>query len=147
MSLDTAARNLIELLQRVEEADNAAPSRATDAEKLSAQERKVLRTVGRERNCVMGRIASAICLSLSRATGLIDCLVEKKLVRRERSLEDRRVVQVELTEDGRRAQEAELEARLGAARRLLKSLNAEEQAELQNLLQKISHGGPAGLQA
>ena len=142
MSQDAAARTLVELLQKVEESELDPKTSPVLEEKLSPQELKVLRTVGRERCCIMSGIAGAIRLSLSSATGLIDRLVEKKLVRRERSLEDRRVVQVELTDEGRQAQEAALHGRLELARRLMKSLSAEEQGTLAALLGRISAAEP-----
>ena len=64
---------------------------------------------------------NAICLSLSSVTGLIDRLVEKRLVRRDRSNEDRRQVQVELTAEGRQLHEAALESHLEFADKLLKA--------------------------
>jgi DNA-binding MarR family transcriptional regulator len=86
----------------------------------------------------MSGIAAAIRLSLSSATGLIDRLCEKKLVKRDRSSEDRRVVQVELTDEGRTLHEAALEGRLAFAKDMLKNLSAEEQESLVNLLGKVS---------
>ncbi len=86
----------------------------------------------------MSAIAGAIRLSLSSVTGLIDRLCEKKLVRRDRSGEDRRIVQVELTPEGRELNKAAFEGRVGFARELLKTLDADEQAALVSLLDKIS---------
>ena len=43
-----------------------------------------------------------IHLSLSSVTGIVDKLEEKALLRRDRSHEDRRIVQAGLTEEGRR---------------------------------------------
>lgn len=86
----------------------------------------------------MSGLADAICLSLSSATGLIDRLVGKKLVKRDRSSEDRRVVQVELTDQGRALNEEAMEGPVEFARGLLKGLNAEEQDSLLALFRKIS---------
>ena len=48
----------------------------------------------------MSEVASALEVSMSRATGLVDRLVEKDLVRRWQDVEDRRSVLCELTEHG-----------------------------------------------
>src|SRR5262245_56572220 len=75
-------------------------------ENLTLQEARVLKTVGHMDCPIMSAIAGAIRLSMSTLTGLIDRLCEKKLVKRDRSNEDRRIVQVELTEEGRELHKA-----------------------------------------
>ena len=97
-----------------------------------------MRAVGRQDCCPMSGLADAICLSLSSATGLIDRLVSKKLVKRDRSSEDRRVVQVELTEHGKTLNEEAMQGPVEFSRGLLKGLNADEQDALIGLFRKIS---------
>lgn len=133
------ARRLIERLQAVQaEAERADARNEALADSVSAQEIRVLETVGRERCCIMSRIAGAIRLSLSGATLLVDRLCDKKLVRRDRSTQDRRIVEVELTEEGRALREAALEGRVGVVREMLKTLSAEEQKTLLQLLDKLT---------
>jgi DNA-binding MarR family transcriptional regulator len=139
MSLDENARRLVEHLQTVlDEAENSDKRNPVLGEKLSQQEIRVLRTVGRAHCCIMSGIAEAIRLSLSSATGLIDRLVDKKLVRRDRSTEDRRIVEVQLTDEGKQLHEAAAQGRMEFARGLLKTLSAEEQSALVALLAKVS---------
>lgn len=139
MNNESKARQLIEHLQTVmDEAECADKNNPACCDDLSVQEIRVLRAISQEKCCIMSAVAGAIRLSLSSVTGLIDRLVEKKLVRRDRSHEDRRVVQVELTEEGRELQQASSEGRLGFARDLLKTLSAEEQEALLALFGKIA---------
>ena len=139
MNLEERARRLTDHLQTVmEEAESSDKRNSAVREKLSWQELRALRAVGRQDCCVMSGLADAICLSLSSATGLIDRLVHKKLVKRDRSSEDRRVVQVELTEQGRELHEEAMAAPVEFARGLLKGLNSEEQEALLGLFRKIS---------
>ena len=139
MNLDERARRLTDHLQTVmEEAENADKKSSAARENLSWQELRVLRAVGRQNCCPMSGLADAICLSLSSATGLIDRLVGKKLVKRDRSSEDRRVVQVVLTEEGRELNEEAMAGPVEFSRGLLKGLNAEEQEDLLGLFRKIS---------
>ena len=139
MALEDKARRLVGDLQRVMEEAQAADKKNPSGDgKLSAQEVRVLRAVGRKDCCIMSGIADAICLSLSSVTGLIDRLVEKKLVRRDRSNEDRRIVQVELTDEGREARDAAMEGPVAFARGLLKGLNAEEQDAMLALFRKVA---------
>jgi MarR family 2-MHQ and catechol resistance regulon transcriptional repressor len=139
MSLEDRARKLVDHLQTVmEEAESVDKKTATAKESLSWQEIRILRAVSRENCCPMGSLADKICLSLSSVTGLIDRLVSKKLVKRDRSSEDRRVVQVELTDQGKALNEQAMEGPVEFARGLLKGLNAEEQEALLSLFRKIA---------
>lgn len=139
MNPDEKARRLVDHLQTVMEgAEGAVKTNSAVCEALSSQEIRVLSAVGRNDRCIMSAIANAIRLSLSGATSLIDRLVEKKLVRRDRSAEDRRVVQVELTHEGKELHAAATETQVQFARGLLKALNAEEQDEFLALFRKIS---------
>ena len=139
MNLEEKARRLVDHLQTVMEEAEAVDKKSSAArEKLSWQEVRVLRAVGRQDCCPMSGLADAICLSLSSATGLIDRLVSKKLVKRDRSSEDRRVVQVELTEHGKALNEEAMAGPVEFSRGLLKGLNGEEQDALIGLFRKIS---------
>ncbi len=139
MNLEERARRLTDHLQTVmEEAESVDKKNSTIREKLSWQEIRVLRAVGRQDCCPMSGLADAICLSVSSATGLIDRLVGKKLVKRDRSSEDRRVVQVELTEEGKALNEEAMAGPVAFSRGLLKGLNADEQESLLSLFRKIS---------
>ena len=98
----------------------------------------MIETLGRYGPMIMSELADNARLSLSTATGLIDALVSKGLVKRERSEEDRRIVRVELTETGRVSYEQALEVRLGMVRGMLGALNREEQELLVGLFRKIA---------
>ncbi len=139
MANEERARRLADNLRTVlEAADTADREHPALTESLSAQEIRALRCVG-ERDCpIMSAIASAIRLSLSSCTGLIDRLCAKKLVRRDRSTDDRRVVQVGLTDEGRKLHRAAVEARVGVARDMLAALTPAEQDQLVSLLGKAS---------
>ena len=139
MSSDDKARRLVDQLQTVMEgAEGAVAKNTAVREALSSQEMRVLRTVGRDEHCIMSAIAARICLSLSSVTGLIDRLVEKKLVCRDRSSEDRRVVNVDLTDEGRELHTSVMDSQVHFARGILKTLSAQEQDELLSLFGKIS---------
>ena len=139
MSPEDKARRLVDQLQTVMDgAEGAVASNASVRESLSSQEMKVLSTVGRNEHCIMSMLARRICLSLSGVTGLIDRLVEKKLVSRDRSADDRRVVKVELTDEGRELHSAVVESQVRFASGLLKTLSPAEQDELLSLFGKIS---------
>src|ERR1700723_3362058 len=101
MNSDDKARRLVDQLQTVMDgAEGAVAKNTAVREALSSQEIRVLRTVGRHEGCIMSMIAERIRLSLSSVTGLIDRLVEKNLVCRDRSTQDRGGVQGEFTREG-----------------------------------------------
>ena len=60
----------------------------------------LLAMLDRHGEMTMTRIAELLDVSLSNATGLVDRIEERGLVERIRVADDRRVVQVRLTEDG-----------------------------------------------
>jgi DNA-binding MarR family transcriptional regulator len=63
----------------------------------------LMSVLDRHGDMAMSRLAEVLDVSLSNVTGLIDRMEERGLVARRRVPDDRRVVLVELTDDGRRA--------------------------------------------
>lgn len=145
MNTEDKARRLVDFLSTVmEEAEGVDKTNPACCEVVSPQEMKVLRTIGREQCCVMSGLAGAIRCSLSSLTGLVDRLVAKRLVKRDRSTEDRRVVQVELTEEGQELHKAAQEARVAMAKDMLKALSPEEQDKLVALFGRMTESRRAG---
>lgn len=105
---------------------------------LSCQEISALLAIGRRERCAMRDLAQALQLSLPSVTGLVDRLEAKKLARRDRSPEDRRVVYAELTAEGEAAHRLALDGHVRLARRLLSSLSPEEQDALVTLFGKAA---------
>ena len=105
---------------------------------LNKQEIRVIDTIGKNQSCTMSEIADTINLALSTLTGIIDHLITKKYVLRERSSKDRRIVNVVLTEQGQDAYKKHQEYSLKVSSELLKFLEEEEQKTLINLLNKIT---------
>jgi DNA-binding MarR family transcriptional regulator len=98
----------------------------------------MIEILGRSGPLIMSQIADRANLSLSTATGLVDCLVSKGLVKRERSEEDRRIVRIELTSEGQNIYEQALQVRLHLVQGMLGALNKEEQETLVHLFRKIA---------
>lgn len=70
-------------------------------------------------------------------TRMLDRLEAKGLVRRERSVEDRRVVNLELTEDGRAAAQQLPGVLQGLQQSLLQGFSADEEAQLRGFLARL----------
>jgi len=105
---------------------------------LSHQEEKVIRVLGLNGPCIMREIADPLGLALSTATGVVDRLVKKNLVHRERSDEDRRIVKVKLTKEGEKIYENKKMGFMKLCEKMLSSLTAEEQRIYLALSKKIS---------
>ena len=73
----------------------------------------------------MRELASHLCLEVSTVTRLVDGLVKRRLVRRQRDVEDKRVVRVELTEAGQKLHGKITEDLLAKEEELLRSLPEE----------------------
>ena len=115
-----------------------------DGESLTRHEVRVVVAVGEKRAWTMGELAQRTTLAVSSLTGVVDKLVGKQLVERERSNEDRRAVWVRLTPRGRRRHEEFRRMRMRLARGMLSALNEGEQQVFLGLMRKIGQGAPEG---
>ncbi len=86
----------------------------------------------------MTKLAESLDVPLSTATHTMDRLVSKGLAERNRSEEDRRVVEVEMSEYGRKLQETFRESRKVVARTWLDPLSGEEREAFLQLMSKIT---------
>ncbi len=107
-------------------------------ESFSRSEIAVLDTLGAEGLTTMGLLAARVRMPLSTVTRVVDRLVGRKLVQRERPEENRRIVQVTLATAGQAFYRAALRSRVAGAQRMLARLTAAEQRELIRLFQKIA---------
>ena len=86
----------------------------------------------------MTHLADSLGVPLSTATHTVDRLVSKGLVERNRGVEDRRVVEVEMSEYGLRLQETFRDKRKQVARNWLEPLSEEERGVFLQLMAKIT---------
>lgn len=114
------------------------PKANTSAPDLTYQETRALFWVGRHNPCLMSEFARGMDIPLSTATHVIGRLVEKKLISRQRSEEDRRVVEISLTGLGLRRQQAFQERLLAGSEELLAPLSPPELTQLMSALRKMS---------
>lgn len=105
---------------------------------ISKPELLALEAISREEGLMMSDLGKRLDISLSTATGIIDRLIEKKLVKRERNGGDRRVVRVLLTDKGRKTNQTYQKQKKELFGRMLGALDPEEQGELIKILEKIA---------
>jgi len=104
---------------------------------VSKTELFVLLMLGREREIIMSQIADYINVPLSTATGIVDRLVNKGYLKRERSDSDRRIVVIRLTEKGRTLTDSVKESMTSYLGRIEEALTEEERELLYKLIFKV----------
>jgi DNA-binding MarR family transcriptional regulator len=139
--LEASARELVGHLDRaMRRLVLAAPPARTLAamERFSRSEIAVVDTLGAEGTMPIGELAARVRMPLSTATRVVDRLVARDMLRRERLEQNRRVVRVALARRGRCFYRAALGGRIAGMRQMLGPLSEGEQRELIRLFQKIA---------
>jgi DNA-binding MarR family transcriptional regulator len=105
---------------------------------LSQQELHVIEYLGDNGPRKMSDLAELLGLKGNSITTLVDNLELRGLVNRHRSLQDRRVVNVELTETGQAAYQSALAEKMQVLRGMLAALTQDEQEIFMVLFRKIA---------
>jgi DNA-binding MarR family transcriptional regulator len=109
----------------------------TDVE-LSPQDARALVTLHDRGPVTMTDLSETMGMPLSTATRMVERLIQKGLAIRSRIEDDRRVVQVELSEEGNKLNRIFLEQRREIGRRMLAPLTHGEREILIELMTKIT---------
>ena len=121
----------------------AADRRLAQLELSAAQFSVIASLAGEER-----KSASDLCRGISYDAGamtrMIDRLEAKGLIRRNRSPEDRRLVHLELTDEGRAAYPRMRELALEVANRFLRGFTKAEARQLESLLNRMLDNAQEG---
>jgi len=130
--LDSLFRKLM-LPRRSAEESSEEPSL-----EISREEIRAMIILDSGQRIIMSNLAEALGVPLSTATHTVDRLVAKRLVVRNRSEKDRRVVQVEMSEYGRKLQASYRDKRRLMARSWLEPLSRDEREVFLKLMDKIT---------
>lgn len=87
--------------------------------------------------CKMNELARALNFTMSAVTAIVDKMVRLKLVKRERSVEDRRVVKVTLLDKGTQMSQRIKETRHTCVDELFSALTQEDKSEYIRILKKV----------
>ena len=112
---------------------------------VSRQETKAVIVLGRRGPIMMSDLARILNMALSTATNTIDKLVAKELVERSRGDEDRRIVQVGLSEKGAHLYESFVECQLAMGRGMLEALSHGEREIFLELMAKMTEPRPVSV--
>ena len=107
---------------------------------LSRSETTLLGFLAEHGPATMSEVSSLLGMALSSTTGLIDRLVERRLVERARPESDRRTVRVMLTTRGKRALETYTADKIRLARGMLERLEPRERDVLLGFFRKMTGG-------
>jgi DNA-binding MarR family transcriptional regulator len=108
---------------------------------LSVQELRLVEHLGDSGPLKMSKLAEFLLLAVNSVTSTVDNLERKGLVRRQRSEEDRRVVHVEMTDNGGVVYRAARTEKIHLLRTMLAALNEDEQDIFMVLFRKIVRVG------
>ena len=117
---------------------NRRPIPAEANEELSIQGLKALGLLGFRGRMIMSALAESLGMPLSTATHTVNKLVKRGLVERAHSQTDRRVVEVELSEEGKRRNRLFQDHRLAMIRYMLTALSDGEREIFLELIAKIA---------
>ncbi|MEM6434130.1 MAG: MarR family transcriptional regulator [Cyanobacteria bacterium P01_D01_bin.115] len=115
-----------------------AQASSGEAVSINKQECRVINMVGQYQPLMMREIAERAKLSITNTTGIVDKLVKRKYLRRDRSDEDRRIVRIFLTSEGEKIYTMEIENYRRVSQAILNGLEASEQQEMLRMMQKVA---------
>ena len=139
-SLEANARVLREAFQQIVRGMKGVDAHCTNdlPQEMNIQEMRVLEILGDRGSCIMRELADGLLVPVSTATGIVDKLVQKDLVHRERVDEDRRIVRAALSDSGRELYSVVQGRHLTFCRKMLAALNPAEQESLLLLMRKVA---------
>ena len=100
----------------------------------------VLELLNEKGPSTMSELAKNLNLTMGAATGIVDKMVKSGFVKRERSSEDRRVVNVELLKKGKQVSGEIAKARRELSNKMFSVLTEKEKHEYLRLLKKVYSG-------
>jgi DNA-binding MarR family transcriptional regulator len=107
---------------------------------LTPREFNILILLGKREELIMTELAAMIASPLSTATRLVDRLVKKNLVQRERSERDRRIVIIRASEQGKLIHQNMQQQHLAGSYKMLQFLTEEEREVYVGLVSKLAAG-------
>ncbi len=140
MNISVSEKNITRFLEAFDSLSTVFSSMGSFTGKisLSKPELLIIDYLARQNELTMSQLAKALNIGLSTATGVVDRLVEKKLVGRIRDKKDRRVVRIALTKKGQELSRSYLEQKKEVFGRLIGTLSAKEQDVLISFFEKIA---------
>lgn len=109
-----------------------------EAVNLNKQECRVINVVGQFQPLMMREISERSKLGVTNTTGIVDKLVKRKYLCRDRSDEDRRIVKICLTPEGEEIYQKEIENYRKVSQAILSALDEKEQQAMLRMMRKAA---------
>jgi len=106
---------------------------------LNKPELLTLESVSKQKELTMSKLAQNLDIGFSTATSIIDRLIKKKLVVRERNGGDRRVVKIILSKEGEKIISSYQELKKISFKKMIEFLTEDEQESFILILEKIAN--------
>ncbi len=107
---------------------------------ISLPQMTILEYLYRKDTCIMSDIANLLSVSMSAATGLTDRMIKNKLLKRSRSIKDRRVVKITITPRGRKVARSVMLQRYKMIKKIFGKISIEERRKYLGILKKVHKG-------
>jgi DNA-binding MarR family transcriptional regulator len=128
----------ISTLIRIYKISETAPAENAGKKHLNPPDMQTLLFVGEHTTCIATDVAEHLRVAPTTASSIIDRLVRRGLLLRERTEENRRVVQLRLTKEGQKVQSQVLNYQLANCRAMLSALKVSEQEVFVRLISTIA---------
>lgn len=128
----------ISTLIRIYKISETAPAESAGNKHLHPPDMQTLLFVGERKTCIANDVAEHLRVASTTASSIIDRLVRRGLLLRERTEKNRRVVQLRLTKEGQKVQSQVLNRQLANCRAMLGTLKASEQEVFVRLISTIA---------
>jgi len=123
------------MMLKMEQVDNSCMEITKD---LSKREFSTVAFIGKEQPVIMRDIAEYLNVPVSTTTGVIDKLVDSGYLKRFHSKKDRRIIEVELSKNGKHTFELLESILFEMCSKMLGDLHGNEPDQLISLLEKVS---------
>lgn len=128
---------LVEMLFNISRLMKGEMSYTNNLTHLSILQIQALIFFKQNKNIPMSEIAQHFNIELSSATSLLDKLYDLKLVKRQADLEDRRLVRINLTREGKKLLEQAMCQRRKKLEKFLSYLTKKEKSVLLDILKRL----------
>lgn len=128
----------ISTLIRTYKISETAPAESLDKKHLNPPDMQTLLFVGERGTCIATDVAEHLRVAPTTASSIIDRLVRRGLLSRERTEENRRVVCLRLTSEGKKLESQVLKYQLANCRAMLRALKPGEQDIFVRLMSTIA---------
>ena len=128
----------ISTLIRVYKITEIESAEGHDKKRLNPADRQALLFVGERGECIANDVAEHLRIAPTTASSIIDRLVRRGFLSRERTEENRRVVRLRLTKEGRKVQDQTMQYNLANCRAMLAALKPAEQEVFVKLISTIA---------